>query len=293
MKLKLFILGITILSLSASCEKKMDSIFDENPTDRLNASVSNVYSTLQSNKDGWLVKYFPSSALEFGGYTLFAKFSNSTDVIFEGDLTTLAAQTSTYTVVPGAGPILTFDTYNPIFHYFALPGYFNRNASYQLPGFLATLPGPLSQVGSINEGMKGENDFLVTKVSADSVVMEGRKSYNKIVFLPIKSSEASTIIASYRSAVVKFQAFSNYKFEVGTESIPATFAVAITKRALLIAGNTKPYSYRYTPTGLDFYTEYDVKGVKFRELKYVEPTGPYAKGYFTNDAGTIKLVPQS
>ncbi|RKE49276.1 DUF4302 domain-containing protein [Sphingobacterium detergens] len=285
MKIKLFILAISILSLSVSCEKKMDKIFDENPTDRLNASVADVYSTLQSNKDGWVVKYFPSSALEFGGYTLFAKFNNLADVTFEGDLTTLAPQTSTYIVVPGAGPILTFDTYNRIFHYFALPGYFNRNAAYQLPGFLT------AQIGAVNEGMKGENDFLVTKASGDSIVMEGRKSYNKVVFLPIKSNEASTIIASYRAAVAKFHAFSNYRFEAGTESFPATFATAATKRALLIAGNAKPYAYRYTPTGLDFYTEYDVNGVKFRELKYVEPTGAYSKGYFTNDAETIKLVP--
>ncbi|WP_313269118.1 DUF4302 domain-containing protein [Sphingobacterium sp.] len=289
MKFNLFILAISILSLSVSCEKKMDKIFDENPTDRLNATVSNVYSTLQSNKDGWVFKYFPSSALEFGGYTLFAKFTNNVDVSFEGDMTTLAAQTSTYTVVSGAGPILTFDTYNKIFHFFALPQYFNKLSTYQLPGFITSSSG----VGAVNEGMKGENDFLVTKVTADSIVMEGRKSYNKLVMVPIKSADAATIVAAYRAAVTKFNAFSNYKFEVGTESFPATFANTTTKRALLIAGNTKPYAYRYTPTGLEFYTEYDVNGVKFRELKYVEPTGAYTKGYFTNDAGTIKLVPQS
>ncbi|MGJ1412067.1 DUF4302 domain-containing protein [Sphingobacterium thalpophilum] len=287
MKFKLFILGVTILFLNASCEKKMDHIFDENPTERLNASVANVYSKLQSNKNGWIIKYFPSNGLEFGGYTLFAKFNNSTDVSVEGDFTTLSAQVSTYTVAPGAGPILTFDTYNRIFHYFALPGVFNREAAYQLPGFLST------QIGASNEGMKGENDFLVTKVSSDSIVMEGRKSYNKIVLLPVKSDEASTIVASYRAAVEKFHVFSNYMFEVGTESFPATFATVATKRALLIAGNTKPLAYRYTPVGLDFYTEYDVSGVKFRELKYVEPTDGYLKGYFTNDEGTIKLVPQS
>lgn len=289
MKFKLFILGISILSLNASCEKKMDHIFDDSPSDRLNASVEKVYSGVQSNKDGWLIKYFPSSGLEFGGYTLFAKFTNITDVSFEADMTTLATQTSTYTVVPGAGPILTFDTYNRIFHFFALPQYFNKNSNYQLPGFITTSSG----VGASNEGMKGENDFLVTKVTADSIVMEGRKSYNKLLMVPIKSTEATTIVAAYRAAVTKFNALSNYKFEVGTESIAATFANTTTKRALLIAGNAKPYAYRYTPTGLEFYTEYDVNGVKFRELKYVEPTGVYTKGYFTNDAGTIKLVPQS
>lgn len=287
MKLKLFILGISILSLSASCEKKMDRIFDDSPTDRLNVSVANVYSALQSNKDGWVVKYFPSSALEFGGYTLITKFTNSTDVVVEGDMTSLAAQTSTYTVFPGAGPILSFDTYNKIFHFFALPQYFNKEAAYQLPGFINVNTG----IGASNEGMKGENDFLVTKVTPDSIVMEARRSYNKVVLLPIKSNEAATILSAHRAAVAKFFPLGGYKFEVGTESINATFSNAATKRALLIPGIATPFSYRFIPAGLDFYKEYEISGVKFKELKYVEPTGTYTKGYFTNEAGTIKLVP--
>lgn len=275
MKFKLIILIIAVLSINTGCEKKMERIFDENPTDRINASVSDAYSALQANKDGWLIKYFPSSNREFGGYTLFAKFTSATDVVMEGERNTSIAS-SMFTVYPGAGPILTFDIYNPVIHYYCLPasnGYLN--------------------IGAKESGMKGDFEFLVTKASSDSIVMEGRKSYNRIVMVPIKSSEVSTIVSSHRAAVAKFHPLGNYKFEVGTESIPATFATAATKRALLIAGNTKPYSYRYTPTGLDFYTEYDVNGVKFRELKYVEPTGTYTKGYFTNDAGTIKLVPQS
>ncbi|ERJ61164.1 DUF4302 domain-containing protein [Sphingobacterium paucimobilis] len=287
MKLKLAILGISILSFTVGCEKKMDRIFEESPTERLNISIANVYSTLQANKDGWLVKYYPSKAMEFGGYTLFTKFTNSTDVVVEGDMTTLAAQTSTYAVIPGAGPILSFDTYNRIFHFFALPQYFNKEKEYQLPGFISDKAG----IGASNEGMKGENDFLVTKVSSDSVVLEARRSYNKVVLLPIKSSEAGTILNAYRAAVAKFHPMGGYKFEVGTESINATFATAATKRALLIAGTSAPFAYRYTPTGLDFYTEYDIKGVKFKELKYVEPGGSYTKGYFTNEAGTVKLVP--
>ncbi|EEI92681.1 hypothetical protein HMPREF0765_1773 [Sphingobacterium spiritivorum ATCC 33300] len=272
MKLKLFIIGIAVLSLATGCEKKMDRIFEKSPTERLNASVASAYGELQANKDGWLIKYFPSANKEFGGYTLFAKFTSATDVTIEGDRNTTVA-TSMYTVYPGAGPILTFDTYNAVIHYFCLPG------------------GQYTGIGANESGMKGDFEFLVTKTSADSIVMEGRKTYNKIVMIPIKSTEAATIAASYRAAAAKFQPFSNYKFEVGTESLPASFGNATTKRALSVAGVM--YSYRYTPTGLEFYQEYELKGVRFKELKYVEPTGTYSKGYFTNDAGTIKLVPQS
>jgi len=277
------LLGLFIFTFLVGCEKKRDRIFDENPTERLNTSIEKVYTVLQGNTAGWIMEYFPSNALEFGGYTLFMKFSNNTDVSVEGDFTTKAAENSNFTVVPGAGPILTFDTYNSIFHNFALPQYFNKNAAYQLPGFLTV------GVGASNEGMKGENDFLVLKATADSVIIEGRKSYNKIVMTPIKGSEASTVVNTYKAATIKFHKFGGYKFEVGTETLPATFRTTATKRALAVLGET--YSYRYTPTGLSFYKQYDLKGIKFKELKYVEPTGTYTKGYFTNEAGTIKLVP--
>ncbi|NGM74393.1 DUF4302 domain-containing protein [Sphingobacterium sp. SGL-16] len=291
MKIKSFILGISILSLATSCEKKMDKIFDENPTDRLNMTVEKVYSTLQANTSSWLMEYYPSNALEFGGYTLFVKFQNSTNVVFEGDFTTKEATTSTYTVVPGAGPILTFDTYNPIFHFFALPQYYNKNSAYQLPGFINTTAG----IGASNEGMKGENDFLVLKASADSVILEGRKSYNIAVLTAVNASE----IAAYKAAVTKFFPLGGYSFEVGGETIAATFANSLTKRALRATitsettSTTTTFSYRFTPNGLSFYKEYEIGGVKFKTLKYVEPTGAYIKGYFTNNEGTIKLVPST
>lgn len=285
MKLKLYIISIIFLSFTLSCKREMDKVFDESPTDRLNTSVEKAYSILQSNKAGWIMEYFPSSALEFGGYTMFVNFKNITDVTVEGDFTTKSSQTSNFTIVPGAGPILTFDTYNPIFHFFALPGYFNKNSDYQLPGFYSST----LALGSSNEGMKGENDFLVLKATPDSVILEGRKSYNRIVMIPIKASEETTIKNSYRTLVAKFHPFGGYKFEVGTESAVASFVTPATKRALSVASRT--YSYRYTPTGLSFYKEYELMGVKFKELKYIEPTGPYVKGYFTNDTGTIKLVP--
>ena len=289
MKIKSFLLGISILSLATSCEKKMDKIFEESPTDRLNVSVANTYSALQSSSTGWLMEYYPSSALEFGGYSLFVKFSNNTDVSVEGDFTSKELQNSNFKVVSGAGPILTFDTYNPIFHFFALPQYYNKTSAYQLPGFITSTAG----IGASNEGMKGENDFLVLKAGADSIILEGRKSYNKAILTPLKVSD----ISAYKAAVAKFFPLGGYKFEVGSETIQASFANALTKRALratIISGTTtttNTFSYRFTPNGLSFYQEYTINGVKFKELKYVEPIGSYTKGYFTNDAGTIKLVP--
>lgn len=285
MNVKLFIASISILLMSASCDKKRDKIFNESPTTRLNATVSNAYTVLQGNTAGWIIEYFPSNDLEFGGYTMFVKFVNNVDVIIEADFTTKEAQTSTFIVSPGAGPILTFDTFNPIFHYFALPAYFNKDETYQLPGFFTV------GVGAANEGLKGEYDFLVSIATTDSVVLNSRKSYNNIIMRPILGSESASIVNLYRDAVNKFHPLGGYNFEVDAETVDASFVNNTTKRALRANGSNDIYSYRYTPTGLSFYKEYELKGVKFKALKYVDPVGTYTKGYFTNDAGTIKLVP--
>jgi len=268
-----------------SCDKKRDRFFEESPTNRLNTSISGAYQALQSSDNGWIIKYFPSKTVEFGGYTLFAKFTTNTNVELFGDYTPLflpdrkisKSPNSNYQVYPGAGPILTFDEYNSVIHYFTLP-------AYEFEG---------GGIGAVDQGYKGDFEFLVVKATKDSIILEGRKTLNKIVMVPIPPSEAATIQQSYKDAVAKFHSFGSFVFEIGEDKISAPFFSPITKRSIRPEGTTENYAYRYTPKGLEFYKEYELKGIRFSELKYVEPTGAYNKGYFTNEAETIKLVPQS
>lgn len=285
--MKKIIYGFLILGIVLgiqSCDKKRDPIFDESPTERLNVTIAHAYTVLQGNSNGWMMKYYPSSTQSFGGYTIFANFTSNVNVMLGGDFDYVnlnpslisSDPNSSFEVYASSGPILTFNTYNSAIHYFSMPGQFINNTQ---------------QIGLIDAGYGGDFEFLVSKASADSVVLIGRKTNNKIVMLPISTSNASTIVQTYRDAVVKYHPLGTYHFEVGTETINATFVNTFTKRSLRIAGSTVIHAYRYVPEGLEFYKEYEVGGVKFKELKYVDPVGTYTKGYFTNDAGTIKLVP--
>ena len=56
---------------------------------------------------------------------------------------------------------------------------------------------------------------------------------------------------------------------------------------------TDNYSLRVTETGVDFYKEYEVNGIKFKLLTFKPATAAYPDGYYENAAGTIKLVPIS
>ncbi|QQT27124.1 MULTISPECIES: DUF4302 domain-containing protein [Sphingobacterium] len=286
MKSTILTIGAALLLLVTGCDKKRDRLFDESPTVRLNESVDNAYAVLQSNPSGWLIKYFPNATQDFGGYTLFAKFTTSVNVELQGDFSYVNLPTSristdpnsSYMVYPGAGPILTFDTYNSAIHYFSLPGQFMTNATL---------------IGLVDGGYKGDFEFLVVKATADSVILEGRKTYNKIVMLPIGNSEAATIVQAHKDAVTKFHAYGAYSFEVAGKTLAATFPNTTTKRALRISGNTTNFAYRYTPTGLEFYKDYTIEGVRFKQLTYVAPTGSYTRGYFENAEKTLKLVPGS
>ncbi|WP_343569611.1 DUF4302 domain-containing protein [Sphingobacterium sp.] len=274
----IYIAMFVSLLLGTSCDKKRDRFFEDNPTERLNASVDNAYKILKSNPNGWIMQYYPSKDLEFGGYNLFTKFTSDDRVEFQADYvhekihTDYTTQVSTYKVYPGAGPILTFDTFNEIIHFFALPGKYTEE-------------------GAVDSGTKGDFEFLVLKATADSVVLQGRKTYNRVVMLPIKSDPAALIKKLQKTAQL-FDSFFEYAVEVGGKSYEA-YIYSDMNRAFVFddATDENIYSYVYTETGLEFYKEFSIKGVKVKKMTYVSPTSAYPYGYFENPEKTVKYVP--
>ncbi len=272
MKRNYYLLLISGFLFFAACDKKKDRIFEESPTERLNAAVTNAQTILKSKSDGWIMQYYPGSGAALGGFNIFLKFINGTDVNIQADYTSYNPNfntnsvTSTYKLYPGAGPILTFDTYNSIFGYFAAPG---------------ALSGAVSNDG----GFGGDIEFLVTKATADSVILKGRKTGNRIVMVPMPANP-TTVVANYKVAWNNYWAPSAYRFETATGNINLSFGWFMELESL-----TDVYSFRVTLTGLDFYEPVTVNGITFKELTFKPAATGYPNGYYTNTAGTIKLVP--
>ena len=266
MKRHYYLLLIFGLLFFASCDKKKDRIFEESPTVRLNAAVTNAQDILKSKPNGWIMQYYPGDDAQYGGYNLFVNFTTPTDVSVQADFATITT-TSTYKVYPSAGPILTFDTYNPIFEYFAAPG-------------------AISNLVNFDVGLGGDIEFLVMKATADSVILKGRKRGNRIVMVPLPANPAA-VIANYRTAYNRYYKSTpnSYRFETAAGNVPLTIGWGNNLQSL--ADN---YSIRVTLTGVEFYKEYTVNGIKFKELIYRPPTAGYPNGFYENAAGTIKLV---
>lgn len=77
-------------------------------------------SALVSSEQGWLMEFYPESNQKYGGYSFIMQFDNNQQVTVYSEIADGSAK-SYYSVIAEDGPVLTFDTYNPIKHYFDTP----------------------------------------------------------------------------------------------------------------------------------------------------------------------------
>lgn len=267
--LNITVLLLVLLSLF-SCKREMDLVFDENASVRINKSVEEAYDVLQANKGGWLMKYFPSNTREFGGYTLFVRFDNNAQVTLVSDIDVTPTQ-STYSIVPEAGAILSFNGFNKVIHRYSEPGIDSGD-------------------GAPDSGMKGDFEFLVLHASADSVVLKGKKSANTIRMYPLKGNEFSTLPPTYQEAGYKFHEFTTYKLERKDKTLTDLRTSYRTFTDTKVS-NSPIISFRVIPGGLELYEEQELDGVKFDKMTFVGPSDAYPYGYYTEATKSIKIVP--
>jgi len=234
-------------------------------------AVANAYTVLRGNPSWWMLKYYPSATKEFGGYTLFAKFVSDGEVTLVSDINATAT-TSSYAVIPGSGPVLTFNGYNKVIHFFTEPGADNGG------------------VGANDTGMRGDFEFIVIEATAEKVVLKGKKSGNLMTMEPLPEATADQTVADHQKEAEDFAKFRVFKVKRadGTEEDLIknlrTFKLSSDANRPLIA-------FRVQPGGLELPEEYELDGVKFDKLAYKEPTAEYAMGYYTDASETIVVFP--
>ncbi|MBO5601488.1 MAG: DUF4302 domain-containing protein [Prevotella sp.] len=121
---------LTALCLAfTACTYEEEDLFDQSAAQRLNASAKEYRDLLTSSQYGWAMEYWPNNGT-MGGYVFTAKFAEdgSVEMCSEEDITYDGktyepgdAFTSNYSVKSEQGTMLTFDTYNPMFHKFSEP----------------------------------------------------------------------------------------------------------------------------------------------------------------------------
>lgn len=261
----LYILMILPTLLLQSCLKDQEDIFDTPSSIRMQETLDNAKKVLTSSEEGWAFEYYPDRNLSYGGYAYTVKFDNQ-KVTVGSELDPGTFESSLYKLTNDNGPVLSFDSYNTLMHFFATPS----SANY--------------------EGYDGDFEFMIMEVTDDLITLRGKRTANTMYMRRLTKPAASYIENVY--AICDNMIFSTANGTLGSTEISC--AVDVDARQIEITymngGEALVGSGSFIPTetGIHFYTPVELNGATLTDLDYDIDTftfsGKDSKG---ND---IKLV---
>lgn len=185
-KILLILIGITLIFLTACMGEEKD-IYDGNSNERLTEEEAACREDLQGAENGWIMEYFPNASL-YGGYQLIVSFDEDGMATFSAEETVSGDNTrkesGMYTLKHENGILLSFDTYNKIFHQFSDP---------QSDGI----------------GFGGDYEFYVMEHASDHVVLKGKKTHQRI---ELRKLPANVTWSEYLSGIDRMAALVDTKY---------------------------------------------------------------------------------
>ena len=159
-----------LILILSSCLSEDKNLFEESAALRLNNTIENAKNMLISpaNNNGWVMEYFPNNGTE--GYTFLMNFSDNTfaTIAAKNKYTPVySTDESSFDVIGDNGPVLTFNTYNKVFHLFSDPK--DPKGSSDLNGI----------------GLLGDYEFIIMNVSNDLINLKGKKRETDILLYPL------------------------------------------------------------------------------------------------------------
>ena len=273
----LFALLVSFIAFNA-CTSDVDNYFPESAPERATKTVAEVKKILQEAPNGWRMEYYGS--LTYGGYNVLCQFKgDSVQIASEkagknheagldasGNLIT-ETSLAHYTVNQSMGVVISFDTFNKLFHYFADP----KNEDY----------------GEAGTGFGGDFEFRVLKYSPDSIQLQGLKHGDRIMLYPMKADMDWASYLKEVENVKNYMASSSYTLLAGNDTLAEVTQYGDYHSLIFqypdSTGGMKGYAFPYiiTPEGYKFYSEIEIGGKKFTN---------FSKDF--NDATDERFYPQ-
>lgn len=231
------LLLLAATTIYTGCTPEVDDAFPQTSAQRAIEVIQSTKTTLQSSPTGWLMRMYGD--LDFGGYNVLCKFEGDNVTVMSDIYGSEEKVTSHYKVDQSAGIILSFDEYNKIMHFFSEP---SNPAGWGLNG----------------KGFQGDLEFRVLKATSDSIIMTGKKHYNRIVMTP-----APEDWSGYLKKVEDMENFissANYTLKVGDKVFPTKNSYRHFEATDTATGVTTDLPYIVTDKGVEFYKTYTVNG---------------------------------
>lgn len=217
-KLYIPLLAAAALSFSA-CNSDDSGIFDSSAAERLEQSRNEYKDLLTADGGLWSLEYFTND--EEPGYVMVMQFGNNGAVEVSADHKWIGnkfqQETSLWDVISDNGTVLTFNTYNTLFHVFSTPENIEGSDA------------PKNEYGEdINElgyGHEGDYEFLLMSHDSEGNLRLVGKKHGKEAWL--RKLDASVDPEEYLNAIKARRAIFSSKFPefVMTEHSGATYTV--------------------------------------------------------------------
>ena len=251
-----------LIGLSApSCLKSYVEKFDTSASERLSSYLNDLGTMLSSEPYGWRMEYFVGNEDgDFGGINIALKFGSEMDTVrVMSEENATAAYTSHYVFMADSGPVLSFDTYNPIMHKYGTASseyYEGRGGDYQF-----FIIGYDKEKKVVN--LKGKRNGKFCNLYPLSEPME---DYNAKMF----SIQRNFYVSTFEGEIdgkkvtgdidVRNRQFTAHEMEAyGTDKEGKT---------LYDIANTVSVPYILSEKGLSFYEPLEVFGMSFDSLDF-------------------------
>ena len=243
-----------------ACVEDEKDIFDKPSTERLSAALKQYQEILTEVPNGWIMEYYPKGDCAYGGYILLLSFTEE-EVIISSE-THPTPVSSLYSLKGDTGPVLSFNTYNQVFHFFSDPS---------VPGLEGL-------------GYEGDYEFVILGKEKDELILEGKKTGNTIRMKPLPANQSwEETLASIRNIIQITTPPEGFSYSMVMDG--KTVLVERKGRALLpetggrtleldyVEGNdtlTVNVPFIYTPTGIKFYQPLSIDGKEIQFFDWSE-----------------------
>lgn len=250
---------LAILSFAA-CTAEVDDLFDKTASERIKEAIKEDLNILQGAKNGWVMEYYPSATRMYGGYTILVSFDKNENVRVSCDIFASDKEVqSKYRIIQSTGPMLTFDTYNEIFHLFSEPS-------------------NIFGIGASGEGMQGDYEFLIVECTPEKVVLKGKKTANKLIMTPLTEDKTWKQYLDEVKGVTKSAYPALYDVQVGGESkyqvIQKYHKFTLTHED----GSSEDLPFIYTVDGIKFYEPVGLGNAQMQSLTWDNSKMAYVNG---------------
>ena len=268
----IIISALLVTCLSAtSCLKSYQEKFDNSSAERMTEFLETIQKMLSESEYGWRMEYFfGNEDGDHGGINMALEFADPVQnpdgtvtypddvtIYFEEEETT--SYKSRYVLRRDSGPVLSFDTFNPIMH-----KYGTASSEYY-------------------EGQGGDYEFFIVSNPAtekDRIVLKGKRSGKLCYLYPLKESAASYNAKMYKINksfyISSFEGFIGDKYVTGEVDVTNHQFTANEMEVYkyeegkpvydIVNSVTQPYIL--TPEGIRFYETLEVFDTKFDDFEF-------------------------